>query len=117
MASSTSTIIDQEEEAKEKNIAEERNNRTITIREDDYKWRKYGKKYIHKIKKYRSYFRCVNKTCKARKKLEWPPNEPNNIETTYEGDHNHRDRSENEEAGIAANQYDLATQMFGSART
>ncbi|PKU68927.1 WRKY transcription factor 44 [Dendrobium catenatum] len=65
----------------------------------------------------RSYFRCVNKTCKARKKLEWPPNEPNNIETTYEGDHNHRDRSENEEAGIAANQYDLATQMFGSART
>ncbi|KAL0911862.1 hypothetical protein M5K25_017790 [Dendrobium thyrsiflorum] len=93
MASSTSTII------------------AITIREDDYKWRKYGKKYILKIEKYR----CVNKNCKARKKVEWPPNEPNNIDIAYEGDHNHRalaaGRSENEEGGIPANQYDLATQM------
>ncbi|PKU72386.1 hypothetical protein MA16_Dca017875 [Dendrobium catenatum] len=72
------------------------------------------------INMYKSYFRRVNKNCKARNKMEWPQNEQNNIDTMYGGDHNHKalfDRSENEKAGIAANQYDLATQMFGSART
>ncbi|PKU68937.1 putative WRKY transcription factor 26 [Dendrobium catenatum] len=90
MASSETTIIGKEEEAKEKNVAEERNNRTMTIQEDDYKWRKDGTHYIHTIKKFRSYLRCVNKNCKARKKMDWSLNDPNNIDISYEGYHNHR---------------------------
>ncbi|PKU68930.1 hypothetical protein MA16_Dca002198 [Dendrobium catenatum] len=68
-----------------------------------------------------SYFKCVNKNCKARKKVDWPPNEPNNIDISYEGDHNHRalatGHSENDEAGIAANEDDLTTLTLGPTRT
>ncbi|XP_020674895.1 probable WRKY transcription factor 26 isoform X1 [Dendrobium catenatum] len=118
MASSKTTIID-EEQVQEQNIVVAFSNGLFVIPEDDYKWKKYGQKYIRSMQK-NSYFRCVNKNCKTRKKVELPPNEPNNIDIAYEGDHNYRalvGRSENEEARIAANQYDLATQMFGYART
>ncbi|KAI0498483.1 hypothetical protein KFK09_019371 [Dendrobium nobile] len=118
MASSETTIID-EEQVQEQNIVVAFGNGLVVISEDGYKWKKYGQKYIRSIQKNRSYFKCVNNNCKARKKVEWQPNDPNNIDIAYKGDHNHRalvGRLENEEAGIAANQYDLATQMFGSTR-
>ncbi|KAI0498487.1 hypothetical protein KFK09_019375 [Dendrobium nobile] len=143
---------DKEEEAKQKNIAEERNDRMMAIQEDVYNWKKYGReKYVHKIKmfrneeqvqeqnrvvipeddyewmkygqkynksiqKNRSYFKCVNKNCKARKKVDWPPNEPNNIDISYEGDHNHRALATGHSENVAANENDLTTLTLEPAR-
>ncbi|KAG0447930.1 hypothetical protein HPP92_028080, partial [Vanilla planifolia] len=83
--------------------------------DDGYQWKKYGKKYIKSIRKNRSYFKCRINNCKARKVVDWPPDHPSNVTVTYKGGpHNHRARIEETGSGILANQYDLATQVFGS---
>ncbi|KAI0501239.1 hypothetical protein KFK09_016182 [Dendrobium nobile] len=93
---------------------------TITIPQDEYEWTKYGQKLIKGIgNKYRSYFRCKKKDCGAKKKVEWAPSNPSTVRVLYEGNHNHQcariDSDEvDEDAMIQANQYDLATQIFGS---
>ncbi|KAI0498486.1 hypothetical protein KFK09_019374 [Dendrobium nobile] len=86
---SLETIIIDEEQVQEQNIALASSNSLVVIPEDDYKWNKYGQRYIKSLQKNRSYFRCVYNICKARKKVDWPPNEPNNLDISYEGDHNH----------------------------
>ncbi|XP_020595992.1 probable WRKY transcription factor 26 isoform X2 [Phalaenopsis equestris] len=109
MASSEATI-NVEEQVRRQRAALEWNNSPIAIPEDEYKWKKYGQKYIRRRQKNRSM------NCQAKKKVEWAPNEPHNITILYEGEHNHRPSisSEHEEARISTNQYDLVTQMFGS---
>ncbi|KAH0457323.1 hypothetical protein IEQ34_012638 [Dendrobium chrysotoxum] len=93
---------------------------TIIIPQDEYDWNKYGQKLIKRIgNKYRSYFRCKKKDCGAKKKVEWAPSNPSDVRVLYEGSHNHqpaRTGSDqvDEAAMIQVNQYDLATQIFGS---
>lgn len=70
----------------------------------------------------RSYFRCKNKDCGAKKKVDWVPSNPSNVRVLYEGGHNHQcartDSDQLDEATmVQANQYDLATQIFGSRET
>ncbi|PKU78343.1 Protein WRKY1 [Dendrobium catenatum] len=92
----------------------------IVVPKDEYQWNKYGQKLIKRIgNKHRSYFRCKKKDCGAKKKVEWAPSNPSTVRVLYEGNHNHQcariDSDEvDEDAMIQANQYDLATQIFGS---
>uniref|UniRef100_A0A453H0T1 WRKY domain-containing protein n=1 Tax=Aegilops tauschii subsp. strangulata TaxID=200361 RepID=A0A453H0T1_AEGTS len=65
----------------------------------------------------RSYFRCRDKRCGAKKKVEWQPGDPN-LRVVYDGAHQHGSPSSNgggQDADGAANRYDLSTQYFGGA--
>uniref|UniRef100_A0A0D9VX28 WRKY domain-containing protein n=1 Tax=Leersia perrieri TaxID=77586 RepID=A0A0D9VX28_9ORYZ len=88
----------------------------LVMPEDGYEWKKYGQKFIKNIQKNRSYFRCRDQRCGAKKKVEWHPHDPTlNLRVVYDGAHHHGSPSSSSAA--AANQYDLSTQYFGGARS
>ncbi|XP_062208218.1 probable WRKY transcription factor 49 [Phragmites australis] len=57
--------------------------------EDGYKWRKYGQKSIKNSPNPRSYYRCTNPRCNAKKQVERAMDEPDTLVVTYEGLHLH----------------------------
>ena len=59
------------------------------IGRDGYRWRKYGQKSLKNNKYPRSYFKCTHPGCNVRKHMERHPNNPAQIITVYEGQHNH----------------------------
>ncbi|KAF5189489.1 Wrky transcription factor [Thalictrum thalictroides] len=59
------------------------------ISDDGYKWRKYGQKSIKNSPHPRSYYRCTNPRCSAKKQVERSSQEPETLIVTYEGLHLH----------------------------
>nr|QIN97339.1 WRKY2 transcription factor [Isatis tinctoria] len=57
--------------------------------DDGYKWRKYGQKSIKNSPNPRSYYKCTNPICNAKKQVERSVDEPNTYIITYEGFHLH----------------------------
>ncbi|XP_077236900.1 uncharacterized protein LOC143878509 [Tasmannia lanceolata] len=57
--------------------------------DDGYKWRKYGQKSIKNSPNPRSYYRCTNPRCNAKKQVERSAEEPDTLVVTYEGLHLH----------------------------
>ncbi|XP_017187291.1 probable WRKY transcription factor 49 isoform X1 [Malus domestica] len=75
--------------------------------DDGYKWRKYGQKsiknspnpspisvcsssgYEHSVLHLRSYYRCTNPRCSAKKQVERSSEDPDTLIITYEGLHLH----------------------------
>ncbi|PKA57158.1 putative WRKY transcription factor 49 [Apostasia shenzhenica] len=65
--------------------------------EDGYKWRKYGQKSIKNspnprfssLLRIRSYYRCTNPRCSAKKQVERSSEDPETLVITYEGLHLH----------------------------
>lgn len=60
-----------------------------TMAEDGYKWRKYGQKSIKNSPNPRSYYRCTNPRCNAKKQVERSIEDPETLIITYEGLHLH----------------------------
>ncbi|KAG1337860.1 putative WRKY transcription factor 49 [Cocos nucifera] len=56
---------------------------------DGYKWRKYGQKSIKNNPNPRSYYRCTNPRCNAKKQVERSTEDPEVLIITYEGLHLH----------------------------
>ncbi|KAK1377542.1 WRKY domain-containing protein [Heracleum sosnowskyi] len=59
------------------------------ISDDGYKWRKYGQKSIKNSSNPRSYYRCTNPHCSAKKQVERSTDDPDTVIITYEGLHLH----------------------------
>ncbi|GAV76569.1 WRKY domain-containing protein [Cephalotus follicularis] len=57
--------------------------------DDGYKWRKYGQKSIKNSPNPRSYYRCTNPRCSAKKQVERSSEDPETLIITYEGLHLH----------------------------
>ncbi|KAI3916660.1 hypothetical protein MKW98_026402 [Papaver atlanticum] len=57
--------------------------------DDGYKWRKYGQKSIKNSPNPRSYYRCTNPRCSAKKQVERSREDPETLIITYEGLHLH----------------------------
>ncbi|MQL85947.1 hypothetical protein Taro_018484 [Colocasia esculenta] len=57
--------------------------------DDGYKWRKYGQKSIKNSPNPRSYYRCTNPRCSAKKQVERSVEDPDTLLVTYEGLHLH----------------------------
>ncbi|XP_028240307.1 probable WRKY transcription factor 49 isoform X1 [Glycine soja] len=58
--------------------------------DDGYKWRKYGQKSIkNSPNPSRSYYRCTNPRCSAKKQVERSNEDPDTLIITYEGLHLH----------------------------
>ncbi|XP_061354242.1 probable WRKY transcription factor 49 [Gastrolobium bilobum] len=57
--------------------------------DDGYKWRKYGQKSIKNSSNPRSYYRCTNPRCSAKKQVERSNEDPDTLIITYEGLHLH----------------------------
>ncbi|XP_059643500.1 probable WRKY transcription factor 49 [Cornus florida] len=57
--------------------------------DDGYKWRKYGQKSIKNSPNPRSYYRCTNPRCSAKKQVERSTYDPDSFIVTYEGLHLH----------------------------
>ncbi|KAL5549880.1 hypothetical protein UlMin_000056 [Ulmus minor] len=57
--------------------------------DDGYKWRKYGQKSIKNNPNPRSYYRCTNPRCSAKKQVERSSDETDTLIITYEGLHLH----------------------------
>ncbi|KAL5217864.1 hypothetical protein ABZP36_018548 [Zizania latifolia] len=97
----------------------------LVMPEDGYEWKKYGQKFIKNIQKNRSYFRCRDQRCGARKKVEWDAHDPGgNLRVVYDGAHQHgsplaaaSQGGGGAAAAAAANQYELSTQYFGGPRS
>nr|QDQ70859.1 transcription factor WRKY24-like [Lolium perenne] len=91
----------------------------LVMPEDGYQWKKYGQKFIKNIQKIRSYFRCRDKRCGAKKKVEWHPGDPS-LRIVYDGAHQHGSPSstggqgEGNGEGVG-NRYELSAQYFGGA--
>ncbi|KAG9454651.1 hypothetical protein H6P81_007555 [Aristolochia fimbriata] len=60
-----------------------------TMADDGYKWRKYGQKSIKNSPNPRSYYRCTNPRCSAKKQVEKSKDEADTLIVTYEGLHLH----------------------------
>ncbi|KAL9231521.1 hypothetical protein vseg_006743 [Gypsophila vaccaria] len=60
-----------------------------TPKSDTYSWRKYGQKHVKNSGSSRSYFRCTNSTCCAKKKVQHFDQSGEIIEVVYKGNHNH----------------------------
>ncbi|XP_020577800.1 probable WRKY transcription factor 49 [Phalaenopsis equestris] len=61
----------------------------IGVADDGYKWRKYGQKSIKNSPNPRSYYRCTNPKCNAKRQVERSTEDPNMLIITYEGLHLH----------------------------
>nr|AZU90773.1 WRKY transcription factor 9 [Siraitia grosvenorii] len=59
------------------------------VADDGYKWRKYGQKSIKNSPNPRSYYRCSNPRCSAKKQVERSTEDPDTFIITYEGLHLH----------------------------
>ncbi|WOL06936.1 hypothetical protein Cni_G15671 [Canna indica] len=59
------------------------------LADDGYKWRKYGQKSIKNSPNPRSYYRCTNPRCNAKKQVERSQEDPETLIVTYEGLHFH----------------------------
>ena len=107
-----------EEEQQQGAWAEAAGGQPLVMPEDGYQWKKYGQKFIKNIQKIRSYFRCRDRRCGAKKKVEWQPGDPS-VRVVYDGAHLHGSPSSSNGGGGgqdgAANRYDLSTQYFGGA--
>ncbi|KAJ4823505.1 hypothetical protein Tsubulata_045007 [Turnera subulata] len=57
--------------------------------DDGYKWRKYGQKSIKNSPYPRSYYRCTNSRCNAKKQVERSSDDHDTLIITYEGLHLH----------------------------
>ncbi|XWS55646.1 hypothetical protein CRYUN_Cryun09bG0019000 [Craigia yunnanensis] len=57
--------------------------------DDGYKWRKYGQKSIKNSPNPRSYYKCTNPRCSAKKQVERSRDDPDTLIITYEGLHLH----------------------------
>ncbi|CAO2820301.1 unnamed protein product [Amaranthus hypochondriacus] len=57
--------------------------------DDGYKWRKYGQKFIKNSPNPRSYYKCTNPRCGAKKQVEKSIDDPDTLIITYEGLHLH----------------------------
>ncbi|XP_012831749.1 PREDICTED: probable WRKY transcription factor 49 [Erythranthe guttata] len=57
--------------------------------DDGYKWRKYGQKSIKNSPNPRSYYRCTNPRCSAKKQVERSVDDSDTLIITYEGLHLH----------------------------
>nr|GEX63820.1 probable WRKY transcription factor 49 [Tanacetum cinerariifolium] len=57
--------------------------------DDGYKWRKYGQKSIKNSSNPRSYYKCTNPHCGAKKQVERSNDDPDTLIITYEGLHLH----------------------------
>ncbi|KAK6927641.1 WRKY domain [Dillenia turbinata] len=61
----------------------------ITPTDDGYRWRKYGQKQIQGTETSRSYYRCTNFDCNARKRVQHCDHSGAVTGISYEGNHNH----------------------------
>nr|AMO00403.1 WRKY transcription factor 35 [Manihot esculenta] len=57
--------------------------------DDGYKWRKYGQKSIKNSPYPRSYYKCTNPRCSAKKQVERSREDQDTLVVTYEGLHLH----------------------------
>ncbi|XP_057440473.1 probable WRKY transcription factor 49 [Lotus japonicus] len=80
----------------ERNLSKIENKYTLKIKcfgngmgDDGYKWRKYGQKSIKNSPNPRSYYRCTNPRCSAKKQVERSNEDPETLIITYEGLHLH----------------------------
>ncbi|XP_020086058.1 probable WRKY transcription factor 49 [Ananas comosus] len=80
----------------EKGLSKMENKYTLRIKtcgnglsDDGYKWRKYGQKAIKNSPNPRSYYRCTNPRCNAKKQVERSTEDPETLVVTYEGLHLH----------------------------
>ncbi|RRT71788.1 hypothetical protein GW17_00015865 [Ensete ventricosum] len=67
---------------------------------------------------HRGYFKCREKLCKAKKRVEWPPSDPSSVKVTYDGVHDHPSpqllsASYQEAPAGMANRYNLVIQVLG----
>ncbi|KAJ6944758.1 WRKY transcription factor 25 [Populus alba x Populus x berolinensis] len=114
-ASSTrETSMETHEEDREEQDTDHRRGQRLVLPEDGHEWKKYGQKFIKKIGKFRSYFKCRKQECVAKKRVEW--SSPDNLRILYEGSHSHASSSsiQGTPSSSAANQYSLYAQVFGS---
>lgn len=61
---------------------------TVNMVGDGFNWRKYGQKQVKSSDNSRSYYRCTNSSCLAKKKVEHSP-DGRVIEIIYKGTHSH----------------------------
>ncbi|CAN6323116.1 unnamed protein product [Urochloa humidicola] len=118
MASSSQQPTEIESGGEKSEVAEAGNGSQLVMPEDGYEWKKYGQKFIKNIQKIRSYFRCRNKLCGAKKKVEWHPSDPSGaLRIVYDGAHQHGSPPPppSAAAGGALNRYELGAQYFGGA--
>ncbi|CAN6317394.1 unnamed protein product [Urochloa humidicola] len=121
MASSSQQPTEIENGGERNGVGEEAaaagNGNQLVMPEDGYEWKKYGQKFIKNIQKIRSYFRCRNKLCGAKKKVEWHPSDPSGaLRVVYDGAHHHGSPPPpSSAAGGASNKYELGAQYFGGA--
>ncbi|KAJ7950292.1 putative WRKY transcription factor [Quillaja saponaria] len=80
----------------ERGLSKTENKYTLKIKsfgnglsDDGYKWRKYGQKSIKNSPFPRSYYRCTNPRCSAKKQVERSNEDPDTLIITYEGLHLH----------------------------
>ncbi|XP_021744050.1 probable WRKY transcription factor 49 [Chenopodium quinoa] len=80
----------------EKELSKTENKYTLKIKstssgmaDDGYKWRKYGQKFFKNSPNPRSYYKCTNPRCGAKKQVEKSTDEPDTLIITYEGLHLH----------------------------
>ncbi|GLJ15142.1 hypothetical protein SUGI_0247730 [Cryptomeria japonica] len=57
--------------------------------DDGYKWRKYGEKSMPNCEMPRCYYKCSDKKCSVKKRVERNALEDEIVVVTYEGIHNH----------------------------
>ncbi|GLJ15151.1 hypothetical protein SUGI_0247840 [Cryptomeria japonica] len=59
------------------------------VLDDGYKWRKYGEKSMENCRMPRCYYKCSDKKCSVKKRVEIKPLDNEILVITYDGIHNH----------------------------